>query len=331
MFFQSIIQLTKYSSSDIARWKKTNLISLYINIKNNIATYEQIRDKHTSGIYIERFIGIQNMINDTLKLYKINDVELLCNVMDNPFNNPYFLHFNYTSECIVNTIPNFSFYNWSDAKSNDFFATKETILHNNVLWDNKENKIMWSGIASSDIRKKLNDLKDNTIYFYNLIGNYNSKHVYVDLKDHTKYKYLLDLEGVGYSGRFPYLALTGSCVILLENEDTSKDYKMYYDKFFIENIHYLKIKYNNSETSSEINNKIQDCISKNNCKKIGEECQKYSITFFTKDNILLYMSEILNYYSKLYDNTNEILQLNYLSNKKNITNMKLLRTLAKTR
>ena len=31
-------------------------------------------------------------------------------------------------------------------------------MNNNVLWDNKENKIMWSGIASSDIRKKLNDL-----------------------------------------------------------------------------------------------------------------------------------------------------------------------------
>ena len=43
------------------------------------------------------------------------------------------------------------------------------------------------------------------------------------------------------------------------------------------------------------------------------------------------MSEILNYYSELFENTNENLQLNYLSNKKNITKQKLFHTLAKTR
>lgn len=330
MLFNSIIELTKYSSFDIIKWKKTNIVSLYINIKNNVATYEHIMHTYTNHTILERYVAIKNMINDTLQLYKINDVELLCNLMDNPIDNPYFLHFNYTSNCIVNTIPNFSFYNWSDAKSNDFFVTKKNILNNNIVWNNKEDKIMWSGIASSNIRKKLNELKDDTLYFYNLINSYTTNHTYVALEDHTKYKYLLDMEGVGYSGRFPYLALTGSCIIILENEDKSKDYKMYYDKFFIENIHYLKVLYTNSETSYEINKKIKDSISKNDCKKIGEECQNLSITFFTKDNILLYMSEILNYYSTLYDKTSNVdLQLNYLSNKKNITKHKLLHLLHK--
>ena len=76
-----------------------------------------------------------------------------------------------------------------------------------------------------------NELKDNELYLYNLIDDYGSNHTYIDLKDHTKYKYLLDMEGVGYSGRFPYLTLTGSCIIVLENENKSKDYKLFCDKF----------------------------------------------------------------------------------------------------
>jgi len=319
MFFTPVIAINTYTSLDILNWKKTNVVSLYIKIQNNVATYEKLIQKNHSSIFIERLHAIQNMIDDTLKIYKINDLEIICNVMDNPINNPYFLHFNYTSDCKVNTIPNFSFYNWSDAKSSDFFVTKQNILDNSVIWENKENKVMWSGIASSDIRKKLNILKDDNFYFYNLINNYNNNHVYVDLIDHTKYKYLLDMEGVGYSGRFPFLALTGSCVILLENEDTSKDYKLYYDSFFIENIHYLKVKYSNLDTPEQIDAKIKDAISKNDCKKIGETCQQFSTDFFTKENILLYMSEILNYYSTYYDPITDIqLHLNY-TNKKNIT------------
>jgi hypothetical protein len=280
MIFTSNINIDTYTSLDILNWKKTNVVSLYIKIKNNIATYEKLISKNHSSSLLERLHAIQSMIDDTLKVYKINDLEILCNVTDNPINNPYFLHFNYTSECKVNTIPNFSFYNWSDAKSTDFFATKNNIINNNVIWENKENKIMWSGIASSTIRKKLNVLKDNNLYFYNLIDNYNTNHVYVHLIDHTKYKYLLDMEGVGYSGRFPFLALTGSCVIVLENQDTSKDYKLYYDTFFLENIHYIKIKYTSLDTAEEIHAKINDAILNNDCKKIGETCQKFSIDFY---------------------------------------------------
>ena len=328
MLFTNTIQLEKYSSQDILYWKKTNVISLYVKISNNKAIFENIQpSKYINHLFIDRMNAIKMMINDTLNKHKINDLEILVNVMDNPINNPYFIHFSSTTNCNVNTIPNFSFYNWEDAKSKDFYVTKNNILHNKRLWEDKEDKIMWSGINSSPIRNKLNNyIQENkdTNYFYNLIHNYGSKHTFIELKDHCNYKYLLDMEGIGYSGRFPYLALTGSCIIILENEDVSKDYTLYYNNFFIENKHYLKIKYNNNTNIEDIDNKIKNIILNNNCKKIAEECQNTSIQFFTMENITLYMSEILNHYSSLYINDTTRLHDKLLFNKEIIKKNRLI-------
>jgi hypothetical protein len=288
-------KISKYSHGDILNWKKTNIVSLHVKIEENVGYFTM-----NSKIYTERCNAIIKMIQDTLLIYKVNDVEIIINVTDIPYNNLFFLHFSKTSDCNINVIPNFSLYNWSDAKSSDFFITKNQILQSNINWNNKENKIMWSGLNSSKIREKMSMIKSSEIeYYYNLIYDYNSVCTFIDLKDHSKYKYLLDMEGLGYSGRFPYLALTGSCVIILENN--KNDYKYYYDDLFIENTHYLKIKYNDDDDITDINNNIINKIKTSNCGEIGKKCQSTAIEVFSKEKILSYFNDILNYYSEYYD------------------------------
>jgi len=285
--------INKYGSKDIFKWRTTNVICLYVKIENNVLIHKRINNN-----CIERAECTLQMIKDTLNKYKINNVEIYINLMDIPINNPYFLQFSSTTNSNINTIPSFSFYGWKDVKLDDFFTIKNNMLNNIVTWDNKVNKIMWSGTTTCNFRKRMNELNKNKLYIYNLSDITNK---YYELKDHTQYKYLLDIEGVGYSARFPYLALTGSCIILIENSDPDRDYKLYYDEHFIEDVHYLKIRYNKEDDISSINEKILDKINKNNCKKIGEDCKQIAINVFTKDNILLYMSNILNYYAKYYE------------------------------
>ena len=307
-----MIPINNYSSQDIITWKKTNVICLAIKIENNVLSYKRINNN-----YIERAEAVIEMIKDTLQKYKVNDVELYITLSDKPINNPYFLHFSRTTNSNINTIPNFSFYEWKDAKLGNFYTIKNDILANTINWNNKQNKIMWSGINSHDIRKRMNELKTNDFYEYNLCDITGK---YYNLKDHGNYKYLLDLEGVGYSGRFPYLALTGSCVILIENSNPDRDYKLYYDKHFIEDVHYLKVRYDHNEEISSIHNKILDKISKNNCKKIGEDCRQVAINLFNKENILSYMSILLNYYAKYYVNTTEVYNPDLIYNFTYLTN-----------
>jgi hypothetical protein len=310
-------KISKYSHGDILTWKKTNIVTLHVKIEKNVAYFTM-----NSKIYTERCNAIIKMIQDTLLIYKVNDVEIIINVTDIPYNNLFFLHFSKTSNCKINVIPNFSLYNWSDAKSSDFFVTKSQILKSNIEWNNKENKIMWSGLNTSNIRNKMNEIKSSEIeYYYNLIYNYKGAHTFIDLKDHSKYKYLLDIEGVGYSGRFPYLALTGSCVIILENN--KNDYKYYYDDLFIENIHYLKVKYNDNDDIIDINNNIINKIKTSNCEEIGKKCQSIAIEVFSKEKILSYFNEMLSYYSEYYDPSEERLNNLLKYNNVNIDKKKM--------
>lgn len=307
-----MITINKYSSQDILNWQTTSVICLAIKIENNILSYKRINNN-----YIERAEAIIEMIKDTLSKYDVDNVELYITLSDKPLNNPYFLHFSRTTNCPINTIPNFSFYEWKDAKLGNFFTIKDDILNNKIEWNNKQDKIMWSGINSNDIRKRMNELEKDDSYEYNLCDITGK---YYDLKDHGNYKYLLDMEGIGYSGRFPYLALTGSCVILIENSNPDRDYKLYYDEHFIEDVHYLKVRYNQEEEISSIHKKILDKINNNNCKKIGEDCRQVAINLFNKDNILAYMAFTLNYYAKYYVNTSEIYNPNLIYNFTNLTN-----------
>jgi hypothetical protein len=261
---------------------------------------------------------MKQMIKDTLNKYPMNDLEILINLTDNPFNNPYFLSFSSTTNANITTIPNFSFYQWDYPKSSNFFEIKDDILTNSIEWDNKENKIMWSGLNSNKIRERFNEFcSSNNLYEFNLIESYINNKKFYKLTDHTKYKYLLDFEGTGYSGRFPYLALSGSCIILIENTDPNRDYKLYYSKYFIEDIHYLKVCYNINDSIEIIHDKIQTKINISDCKKIGLECQKLATSIFTLDNILLSLSNTLKYYSEYYQNLDDILNPDLEYNKKN--------------
>jgi hypothetical protein len=323
--------LTKYSHGDILKWKNTNIISLYVKIDKNVVSF-----KILGSNFLDRIVSLQKMIRDILLIYKVNDLELILNVTDNPYNNPFIPHFSKTAQYPINVIPFFSFYGWDAAKSDDYFKTKQQILSNKIEWENKEDIIMWSGTNSSKIRINMNEIKHlkgnisetTTLhYFYNLITNYDTKHTFVSLKDHAKYKFLLDMEGIGYAARFPYLSLTGSCVIILENIDNQ--YRYYYDTIFVENVHYLRVQYNKNELSTMevIHNRIIDKIKMFNCEEIGKNCKTLATEIFTKDKILEYFKEILNYYSTFYDKETTEYNPSLIYTKKNIDRTKLIRLL----
>jgi hypothetical protein len=319
--------MKSYSKKDISIWKHTNLICLYVGIKNNIPTFEK-----NHNTYNDRAESMKQMIKDTLNIHKVNDVDLIINITDNPFNNPFFLSFSSTTNANITTIPNFSFYSWDYPKIDNFFDIKKNILESVISWESKEDKIMWSGLNSNIIRERFNEYtKNNTRYEFNLIESYITDNKFYKLTDHTKYKYLLDFEGTGYSGRFPYLALTGSCVILLENIDPNRDYKLYYSKYFVEDVHYLKVRYSSEDSIESIHNNIINKLTLHDCKKIGISCKELATSIFTLDNILLYMADILNEYSKFYQDSDLILNPDIEFYKKIGSKQKLYKVLSHTK
>jgi len=300
--FTPHIKLGKYSSADVERWKKTNIVVLHVSIKNN--KIKEARTiyytPHMDQWWSDRGGFMIKIFERTLEKHTIPDVEFLVNVMDKPMNNPYYLQFSRTTNQNSHVLPNFSFYKWF-SNLPYFMDIKDDFIKNNVLWEDKIDKIMWAGNNSATIRLKLNEFATNSKYdryYYNLIDNGGT---FVNLNDHGKYRYLLDIEGVGYSGRVPYLFLTGSCVIILENEDHDFDYKLYYENAFIEDVHYLKVKYNKNDSADTINDRILNKISNTDCKLMGEKCLEFAKDYFTNEKIDQYIAEVLRYYASLYE------------------------------
>jgi hypothetical protein len=153
-----------YSKKDMSIWKTTNIICLYVNIKNNEPTFEINHHSLHDG----RAMSMQQMIIDTLKKHQVNDVEILINLTDIPFNHPYILSFSSTTNANIRTVPNFSFYQWEFPVVENFFDIKKDILSSSISWEDKEDKIMWSGINSHSIRERFSTyVKDSILYEFN--------------------------------------------------------------------------------------------------------------------------------------------------------------------
>lgn len=112
-----------------------------------------------------------------------------------------------------------------------------------MLLDNRQplhNKIFWAGgpqhgqrmeyIVFSDLNKDICDsfLTDNT--------KEQQQQYFLSLPDHANYKYLIDLQGQGYSGRLKYLLAAGRPVFI-----PKRPWVEYWHKFLIPWEHYVPV------------------------------------------------------------------------------------------
>ncbi|WP_029274507.1 glycosyl transferase family 90 [Pedobacter borealis] len=108
--------------------------------------------------------------------------------------------------------PDFAFESWSEAGITNFSDTvKQIEEHGKSNWI--DNRLFWIGnVQTNKIRSKLLEigLENNSVFHFQdtYVDNFvlHKKDVpYLSLPDHTKYKYLLDIEGNSYSARLKFL------------------------------------------------------------------------------------------------------------------------------
>ena len=98
--------------------------------------------------------------------------------------------------------------------------------------------VFWSGSNTNTIRKKIFDASKFSPNFYINMLNKNKTN-FIQLNEIIKFKYLLNMNGYSYAGRLNYLLLSGSCVIILKNQNKESDYYEHFYKDFIPNDDYL--------------------------------------------------------------------------------------------
>jgi hypothetical protein len=165
-----------------------------------------------------------------------------------------------------NTIPCWLFHKWETVGIKDYDLTCEEIKNNgksNYIID----KIFWIGnIKTNPIRQKLVNMESEHFSFINSgdwLANEKTSNDYVRIENHTNYRFLLDIEGRGYSARGKILMFSGRPLFYQERD--LNEYWFYDTKPFE---HYIPIKRDLSDLEEKViwaknNKEVVDKITKN--------------------------------------------------------------------
>ena len=221
---------------------------------------------------------------------------------------------NYLYKSIL--FPNFNFNHWKEAKI-DYYSNiynNFTNIQNKISWKDKYDTIFWSGSNTNKIRQKIynganiynknknknnnnNNNYKNHNYLINLNNNNfnnNNNNKYYSIEEHSKYKYLINMNGYAYGGRLNYLFLTGSCIIILKNTNIEKQWEEFFYDYFQPGIDYIEILYDEDDKDIEIINKINNSIYEYNCEEIAINSFNKAQKIFNLNNIYNYIYNLLN-------------------------------------
>ncbi|TDG37149.1 hypothetical protein EZJ43_03255 [Pedobacter changchengzhani] len=226
---------------------------LIVSIKNaqisSISNFNSFQSRAESSL---------KMTIDAIKLGIINkDISFSLNTGDFPVGNIQPNNFYYCCDCKENlstVFPDFIFDHWQQAGIEDYNLTVQKIIDASSR-PFIHNKMLWIGnVKTNATRKKITEY---TKQFPDLIEAYDTcvdQHVsgskkvpYISLSDHTKYKYLIDIEGRGYSGRIKLLLHTKRLLFIQERR-----WKSYYHFELEPYRHFIPVKNDMSDLISQI-------------------------------------------------------------------------------
>lgn len=188
--------------------------------------------------------------------------------------------------------PDWTFYNWPSANIQSFMnITKKIAETGNEKYI--IDKIGWYGnifsplqdVIENKTRVLLKNIGDSNKDKFDIIhmspenGKINEKiNNYIPMYDLTKYKFLIDIGGNGYSGRLKYLLFAKRPILLVD-----RVYIEYFHILLEPYVHYIPIKQDLSDIYDVldwIDNNYDECI------KIANNAYNFAVENFTEEKIL---------------------------------------------
>jgi len=196
-------------------------------------------------------------------------------------------------DTIDQALPDFVFDAWPQAGIPDYRTVTEKIAqYGDLPFENS--KLLWIGNSKTHPNREV---------FFNIASEYSNlidafdtcvdqfiieqKEVkYISLEDHTKYKYLIDLEGRGYSGRLKLL-LFSKRVLFIQD----RPWKEYYHFDLKPYVHYIPVKRDLSDLIEQIN--FVEAQGQEYYQQIARNAYLYAATHLTYDQAISRISKLL--------------------------------------
>ena len=192
-------------------------------------------------------------------------------------------------------IPDFCFLNWKESGMLDYEDTCNALMEasrKEPLYD----KLFWIGnTATHPTRKVLCDIasRDKRIEAYGM--NWVDENgvpgptKFVSLVDHAQYKYLIDIQGRGYSGRTKMLMFSGRPLFIADRK-----WHEYWYKDINPFVHYIPVK----EDLSDLAEKLDWAWNNpDEAKKIAVNAQEYARSSLRRENAIEYLTRVIVEYA----------------------------------
>jgi hypothetical protein len=190
----------------------------------------------------------------------------------------------------IRTIPCHIFQSWPEVGIHDYELVRKEIIERSTQ-PVKHEKLFWIGnTATHPSRKFFVEACQKSIYKEKILaidcGNWQGvngekktpENKYVSLPDHCDYKYLLDLQGNGYSGRTKLLFHSGRPLFFQER--SWNEYWFFDMKPFV---HYIPLK----EDLSDFTEKFRWAESNpEQCKSIANNAMEFCKNYLTRANAI---------------------------------------------
>jgi hypothetical protein len=313
-----------FQANKIQRYFALGKKRIFNGIKNNIGKiiFRIRKGRPLSGrLRLTYFVGSHYSIDDfggyetrhvsTIRLLTMaltiakenikNNFSVVINTSDYAKDNtPHFAYAKSEDQTNVILIPDFVMDSWPACGIDDYPATVNAMVE-----QSKENiaheKLFWIGnITTHKSRGTLCELAqiDNRIETIAMDWQRNEfkvlkkqpSTIFISLPEHCRYKYLIDIQGEGYSGRVKILLFSGRPLFLVDrqwHEYFYKDIKPY--------THYIPVK----EDLSDLIEKL-DWADHHREEVLGiaKNAQDYAINNLTREKAVEYLANILVEYSK---------------------------------
>lgn len=300
--------------------------NIFIGIKNNIGKIifnihqERLLRENlrltcfvSSHYRIDDFGGYETRHVSTIRLLTMaltiarenikNNFSVVINTSDYAKDNiPHFAYAKSDDNNNVILIPDFIMDSWPVCGIDDYTATVNAMVEKSkekILYD----KLFWIGnITTHKSRVTLFELSqiDNRIEAIAMdwqrdefkVLKKQPSTIFISLPEHCRYKYLIDIQGVGYSGRAKILLFSGRPLFLVDrqwHEYFYKDIKPY--------THYIPVKEDLSDLIEKINwadNHQEEVL------RIAKNAQDFAINNLTREKAVEYLANVLVEYSNNY-------------------------------
>ena len=185
-------------------------------------------------------------------------------------------------------IPDFVFNAWPEAGIEDYDQKCTDIVKASQVKPIFLDHIFWAGNINTHESRMI--LKDYSKKFDWLTvvdtsiksGSPNNlSNNFVSLEGHCRYSFLIDLQGIGYSGRVKLLLFSGRCLFLQERE-----FEEWYYQFLKSYVHFIPLRNDLSDLEEKY---IWAINNKDEVDKIAKNAQHLAINLLTRKGAVRYI------------------------------------------